>query len=235
MIADGPNWELRLGRWQDQLADVDVDAIVCDPPYGARTHDGAHGQRYDNTTPGGEAPCYARWSGDDINEFVVSWTDRCRGWMVALTSSDLIQAWSDAFERVGRYWFHPLPCVIRGMSVRLCGDGPSSWAVYAMVARPAAVEFSRWGTLDGAYHGPRGTEAGGGRGKPDWLMNALVRDYSRPGDLVCDPFAGWGSTLSAAVANGRRAIGSEMDKDAFSEAVRRLKRPLQFDMFGGAA
>ena len=66
-------------------------------------------------------------------------------------------------------------------------------------------------------------------------MNALVRDYSRPGDLVCDPFAGWGSTLAAAVANGRRAIGAEMDAAAHAEAVRRLGRPLQIDMFGGAA
>jgi DNA modification methylase len=66
-------------------------------------------------------------------------------------------------------------------------------------------------------------------------MSALVRDYSRPGDLICDPFAGWGSTLAAAVANGRRAIGSEMDRDAFNEANRRLSRPLQVDLFGGAA
>jgi 23S rRNA G2445 N2-methylase RlmL len=32
---------LHLGRWQEALAGVDaVDAIITDPPYGAKTHDG---------------------------------------------------------------------------------------------------------------------------------------------------------------------------------------------------
>lgn len=228
-------FDLRLGRWQDVLADVACDAVVCDPPYGGRTHDGAHGQRYDKTIPGGEAPCYAHWTGADISEFVDSWSPRCRGWMVALTSSELIADWQAAYRAAGRYSFAPVVCVMRGMTVRLGGDGPSSWAVYAMVARPSTKEYATWGTLDGAYSGAPGREAGGGRGKPAWLMSALVRDYSRPGDLVCDPFAGWGSTLAAAVSNGRRSVGSEMDADAYAEAVRRLGRPLQVDMFGACA
>jgi len=36
MIATGPGWDLHLGRWQDELADLECDAIICDPPYGAR-------------------------------------------------------------------------------------------------------------------------------------------------------------------------------------------------------
>lgn len=238
MIATGPNWELRLGKWQDELADVEVDAIICDPPYGGQTHESSRkfgNERADGVSIEGLGPEYTAWTPADVSSFVTAWSDRCRGWMVALTSHDLIPAWQDAYRAVGRYVFQPLPCVMRGMSVRLCGDGPSSWAVYAIVARPSTSEFSRWGTLDGAFYGPPGREAGGGRGKPDWLMSALVRDYSRPGDLICDPFTGWGSTLAAAVANNRRAIGSEMDRDAFNEAVRRLNRPLQVDMFGGAA
>ncbi len=227
--------DLRLGRWQTVLAGVDCNAVICDPPYGSQTHDGAHGERYDGTTPGGEAPSYEHWTRHDVVEFVASWSPRCRGWMVALTSSELINDWQDAYRSVGRYSFAPVVCVMRGMTVRLGGDGPSSWAVYAMVARPSNKEFAGWGTLAGAYTGPRGSEAGGGRGKPDWLMQALVRDYSRPGDLVCDPFAGWGPTLAAAVSLGRRAIGSEMDAEAFAEAKRRLARPLQVDMFGGEA
>ena len=103
-----------------------------------------------------------------------------------------------------------------------------------MVARPSTKAYATWGTLDGAYVVPRGSEAGQGRGKPPWLINALIRDYTRPGDLVCDPLAGWGSTLAAATSLGRRAIGAEMDRDAFNEATRRLSRPLQVDLFGGA-
>jgi len=155
--------------------------------------------------------------------------------MVALTSSDLISAWQAAYRAAERYSFAPVACVIRGMTVRLCGDGPSSWTVYAMVARPSTQAFATWGTLPGAYVGTPSREAGGGRGKPDWLMSALVRDYSKPGDVVADPFAGWGTTIAAAEANGRNAIGAELDGEAYAEAMRRLSRPLQIDMFAAAA
>lgn len=225
--------DLRFGRWQDALAGVTCDAIICDPPYGARTHDASTELTRDEYSVENLRPSYLHWAPQDVRSFVLSWSPRCAGWMVALTSHDLIPAWEDAHEEAGRYCFAPIPCVMRGMSVRLAGDGPSSWTVHLVVARPRSKAFATWGTLDGAYTGPRGSEAGGGRGKPAWLMSALVRDYSRPGDLVCDPFAGWGGTLSAAVANGRRAIGSEVDADAFKEAQRRLARPLQVDMFSG--
>ena len=87
------------------------------------------------------------------------------------------------------------------------------------------------GTLDGAYVGPRGSETGGGRGKPDWLMQALVRDYSRTGDLIVDPFCGWGSTLAAAQSLRRRSIGIDVDADALAESRRRLSRPVQEGLF----
>lgn len=225
--------DLRLGDWRDVFADVkQVDAVICDPPYGARTHSFAV-QRADGCAPDGLRPDYTAWTADNVSEFVHEWSESCRGWIVALTSHDLIPAWEAAFAEVDRYVFVPIPCVIRGMSCRLVGDGPSSWTVYAMVARPRTKEFMAWGTLPGAYTGIPSDEAGGGRGKPMWLMNALVRDYSRPGDLVCDPFVGWGTTLAAAVGLGRRALGAEVDPEAFAEAQRRLARPLQTDLFGG--
>lgn len=43
--------------------------------------------------------------------------------------------------------------------------------------------------------------------KPVDLLRWLVRSYSRPGELIADPFAGSGSTLVAAEAEDRRAIG----------------------------
>jgi hypothetical protein len=238
-VTTGPGWELRLGRWQDVFTDVTeqapVDAVICDPPYGARVHKADVGQRADGSDAAGLKPEYEGWTTDDVHEFVREWSPFCRGWMVALTSSDLIDAWKAAYTEADRYAFAPVPCVMRGMSVRMLGDGPSSWTVYAMVARPRSREYATWGTLDGAYVGPPSREAGGGRGKPDWLMSALVRDYSRAGDRIVDPFAGWGSTLAAAVANGRTAIGSEMDADTYREAVKRLRRPIQVDLLTGVA
>lgn len=43
------------------------------------------------------------------------------------------------------------------------------------------------------------------------LAARLIRENSRPGDLVCDPFMGSGTTLVEALVNGRRAYGTDIN------------------------
>lgn len=229
MSADA--YDLRCGRYQDVLTDIEVDAVIADPPFGERTHAAwATPQKRRSAGNGRGVPTirkaitYDAWTPGDVHAFVEAWSHRTRGWIVALTSHDLTNAWQSAFDAAGRYSFAPLPCVTWGGSVRLSGDGPSSWTVWLMAARPKTRTFFTWGTLPGAYSVDKtgGTENGGGRGKPLDLMRAIVADYSRPGDLVCDPCAGYGSTLAAALQKGRRAIGSEVDPAVYAEARVRL-------------
>ena len=59
--------------------------------------------------------------------------------------------------------------------------------------------------------------------KPLALMEALIRDFTDPGDLVVDPFAGAGTTLVAARRLGRRALGWERSPAYFSIAERRIR------------
>lgn len=149
---------LKLGRWQESLADIGVvDAVICDPPYSARTH-AASTTRSDGSSAQGLTPTYTAWTPEDVHQFVAEWSPRCQGWIVALTDSELIGAYTDAYRAAGRYAFAPVPVVIKGMSVRVSGDGPSSWTVYAMVARPSTKEFVAWGTLPGAYVGTKSRE-----------------------------------------------------------------------------
>jgi site-specific DNA-methyltransferase (adenine-specific) len=49
--------------------------------------------------------------------------------------------------------------------------------------------------------------------KPLELMQYLIRTYTNPGDLVLDFTSGSGTTLHAALIEGRRAIGIERDLD----------------------
>ena len=230
MSQDAP--ELRLGDWRAVLADVEqVDAVICDPPYGARTHAGNADRLADM---GRRALDYAAWSPLHVAQFVASWAPRCLGWFACMTSDDLISAWRSAYRGAGLYDFAPV--VITAPRVRLGGDGPASSAVYLMVARPRSIAYSRWGALPGHYRAPvaRGGHIGG---KPLDLMRALVRDYTRPGDLIADPCAGYGTTLRAAVIEGRRAIGAEIDPDTHAKAVERLAQPytpcVQFDRLEG--
>lgn len=48
--------------------------------------------------------------------------------------------------------------------------------------------------------------------KPDALLRQLIEPTTKAGDMVLDPFAGSGSTLTAAKALGRRAIGIEAEE-----------------------
>jgi hypothetical protein len=234
-VATGPGWELRCGRWETALADVEmVDAVITDPPYSERTHRGHdNGANMANRKGGwkranGEMDefrvrrdlSYSFLTPDDVAAFCDSWVPRCRGWVCAFSDSDLCAVWRRELERHGLTGFQPIPCVIPGMSVRMAGDGPSSWAVYLNVARPKALH--KWGTLRGAYVGGQGEREHIG-GKPEWLMREIIRDYTRRGDLVCDPCAGGATTLLAAAIEGRSAIGSEMDPETYAKAVKRLQ------------
>lgn len=60
--------------------------------------------------------------------------------------------------------------------------------------------------------------------KPVPLLRDLVESSSRPGEVVLDPFAGVGSTLVAAIVEGRRAIGIELEENYCRIAIRRIKR-----------
>tara|TARA_R100001510_G_C7655922_1_gene215470 strand:+ start:4999 stop:5709 length:711 start_codon:yes stop_codon:yes gene_type:complete len=218
-MRQGQPWDLRAGDWRETLADVEqVDAVICDPPYGDRTHRGNE----TIATVGRRSICYASWSPDDVRAFVASWAPRCRGWFACMTSDDLIHVWRSAYEAAGLYSFAPV--VITSPRVRLVGDGPASCAVYLMVARPRKLQFSRWGALPGHYPAPvaRGGHIGG---KPLDLMRAIVCDYTRRGDLVVDPCAGYGTTLRAAIIEGREAVGSEIDAETYAKAAARLAKP----------
>lgn len=229
--------DLRLGRWQDVLADVECDALITDPPYGARTHE-AH-----RATVGGHKGSgrdsgvrrsldYQLWGPSDVCAFVSAFSPRVRGWFVAFTSHDLCAAYTEALEGAGRYVFAPLPFYSPGSRVRLAGDGPSSWTCWIVVARPKTKDFQRWGTLPGGYQTPPEAMPVVG-GKPLGLMQAIVRDYSRPGDLICDPCAGGATTLIAAATEGRRAVGAEMDPKTYALAQARIAKGHTPNMFAG--
>lgn len=53
---------------------------------------------------------------------------------------------------------------------------------------------------------------------PEKLCNRLISMYSREGDLVLDPFLGTGTTVIAAIKNGRNGIGIELTDRFYSVA-----------------
>jgi site-specific DNA-methyltransferase (adenine-specific) len=60
--------------------------------------------------------------------------------------------------------------------------------------------------------------------KPTGILKPLIAAYSKPGDIVLDPFAGSGSTCAAAHMLGRRYIGIELDATHHQTAQARMVR-----------
>lgn len=197
-----------------------VDLLCTDTPYSKRTHSG-----HDGTLPGGRrALSYVYWTPDDVARFVDTWRPLTRGWFVSITDHVLWPEWQRRAEQAGLYaGFPPVPLVITGSRIRLRGDGPSPWSYFLMVARPP--ELVSWGTLRGAYVGKREKLPISG-GKPIWAMREIVADYSRPGDVVCDPCCGAGTTLVGSLLEGRLAIGSDPVARAIMKAETRVNSVL---------
>ena len=75
--------------------------------------------------------------------------------------------------------------------------------------------------------------------KPLDLIETLISDFTDEGEIVCDPFAGSGTTGLACLRLGRRFIGWERDPQHHATAIRRLTgdevrpAPGQLIMFRG--
>lgn len=204
-----------------------VDAVVTDPPYSSRTHaghdasqSGRKGFGHDGAT---RAPLgYAALSAESVGELAGQFANCCGGWIVWMTDHHLAIPAQAEQEALGRYVFAPLPFYAPGSRVRLSGDGPSCWTIWIVVSR--TKEQAKWGTLPGGYVLPKGckehTHMGG---KPTWLMDQLVRDYSRYDDTVADPFMGSGTTGVACMNLGRKFIGIEIEPKYFDIACERIE------------
>jgi site-specific DNA-methyltransferase (adenine-specific) len=211
-----PTIELRLGDYRDVLADVArVDAVITDPPYSERTHRGA----LDATTLEVGVSGYRSWGKADAAALIACMHGICDGWIVAMTDDILHQEFRWCSESHGRYAFPILP--VLQQQPRVSGDGPSPSGCFLAVSRPRKKRFLSWGSLPGWYQSSRDGKLVRG-GKPLTLMRAIVRDYSRPGDLICDPCAGGATTLIAAHMEGRSAIGAELDLKTYDLAKQRI-------------
>ena len=64
--------------------------------------------------------------------------------------------------------------------------------------------------------------------KPVALMHWIIDRWTKPGDLILDPYMGSGPVARAAQLLGRRYIGIELVEDYCKAAVNRLAQPSMF-------
>ena len=188
------------------MADESVAAVLTDPPYTERTHSKARTPERAGVTS------FESITDSGLREILSSSARVSRGWVVATldyrhaVEFDVNPPEGLRVLRLG-VWVKTNP------TPQLTGDRPAQgWESIAYMHR--SDRRSKWsgGGTHGNYVAPIPPPEGHPTAKPLPLVSQWVRWFTEPGDVVLDPFAGSGTTLRAAVNEGRRAIGVEIDE-----------------------
>lgn len=83
----------------------------------------------------------------------------------------------------------------------------------------SVINISSW---NGALFGKTSREVEHPTQKPVDLMRYLIKTFTNPGETVFDGYSGSGTTAVACVREGRNFIGSELNKDYYDNALKRI-------------
>ena len=218
-----------------------VDHIICDPPYEQLMHD-LHASTRLRRIDGGADRNELTFAGiDEIRPAFVQEAKRiCAGWLLAFCNVEGVWHWRVALVDGGLKFKTTCIWVKPDATPKLNGQGPAL-AYECITTTWAGVGHSRWnaGGKRGVYTFPTNNDERTHQHpteKPRRLMSAIIADFTNPGQLICDPFMGSGTTGVAAVMAGRRFIGIELNETYFDIACKRIEdAQRQGQLFGEAA
>jgi len=207
-----------------EIADwLAADVLVTDPPYGIAWSKNKWNKAYNREGHQGISNDVDTSARDDA---LVLW-----GTKPALVFGSLSAAYPQGWKRMLVFEKPTVSCGMFGLRVPflknwdpifLLGEWPDQ--------APSRSAVIKTRCLAAAGYSGYVTRAGHPHAKPLDVLEELI-DVC-PSGTIADPFAGSGSTLVAAKALGRRAIGVELEERYCEIAARRLA---QDTLFGGAA
>lgn len=207
VLSGAARWAVVEGDCRDvlrELPDASVDHVVTDPPYDQHTSEKAR-----SSARAGRYVTFDGLTADEIARLVSDSVRVARRWCIAFC----------AVEQVGEYactagdaWVRSAVWHRSYTMPQLSGDRPAQ-AVEGIAIwhraghkRYAGRPFAFWSFPGAKVRVENGRELEHPTPKPLELMLALVTDFTDPGDLVLDPFAGSGTTGLACLRLGRRCI-----------------------------
>jgi site-specific DNA-methyltransferase (adenine-specific) len=193
-----------------QLPDAQVDLIVTDPPYGVRYKD-----RNGRTIANDDAPERVLGAFSDLYRLLKpdSLCVSFYGW----TQVDaFFRAWRSAgFRPVGHIvWVKEYASGAGFLRYRHEQAFVLAKGRPPIPARPLD-DIQPWVYSGNGDHPTQ---------KAVRILTPLIEAFSRPGQVVLDPFAGSGSTLVAAMVAGRQYLGIELEEKYCDVARNRLAR-----------
>lgn len=236
-LWSGAGWSLICGDWTAgaaaqlgaEIKRLEQGArvhVISDPTYGEATHNGMARYKPD---PAGRA---AQWEVTPLSFEPIQPAELVplllaipglSGWIVTFAELEALGAYKAA---AGKRWrragiaprIHPQPqmtgdrpaVAADGLAIIWGGKGRSIWS---KGGHAATWDLATCREPD-RFHETQ---------KPVGIMNDLILDFTAPGDLIVDPFAGAATTGVAALAAGRRFVGVEVQRRYAERAAARLK------------
>ncbi|MGH1343832.1 MAG: DNA-methyltransferase [Nannocystales bacterium] len=232
--ATGPGWELRLGN---SLLDAwpECDHVFTDTPYCKHVHSNHRTSKVDNGRSNVQIG-FRPFDTFDRAMTAIKTAQVVRRWVLLFTDAETVREWNDALEfarvipgkngkreslrpiRTGT-WHKP------GCCPQLTGDRPGQATESVVIGHPPGRMKWNGGGLPAFWSYPArdGTKRIHQTQKPIPLLERMIEQFTDPGDLILDPFAGSASSGVAAIRTGRRWLGWELDPDMFGPARRRLE------------
>ena len=210
--------KLYLGDCREQLAWLDCDVLVTDPPYGIEwTHNSLD---WDKSKRNDATARHKQLGGDIANDHDTSARDNVLTLWGDSRAAVVFGTWRKdrpantqhrlIWQKLGRYpGVSPYPWYPNDEEIYLLGKG---W-----VGKPTPTVISTE-----EHRGIHARTIGHPTPKPVGLMETLINKC--PAGSIADPFAGSGSTLIAARNSKRMAIGIEIDESYCELIARRLSQ-----------
>lgn len=212
------NATLYLGDCREILPTLEkVDAVITDPPYSANTHKMAKTNK--GAGHGQKLVTFSHLPDESFDAVMAKCLDIADGWVIATCDYKHAARFyeHDKFVRVGA-WVKPNPMP------QISGDRPGQGFETVLILH-AGKRQKAWNRGGGAgvWIFPVASGAQVPTQKPIELIEAFVADFTMRGETIVDPFMGSGTTGVAALHQGRRFIGIELDERHFDIACRRIE------------
>ena len=213
-IKDITNWEQAIGNvvcgdcldLMKMIPDKSIDLVLTDPPYGISADKGTGGFGSSKHT---------------VKKYKDSWDNKCPD---SKCFDELLRVGGLCIIFGGNYFTDKLP-VSRGWIVwdkvgEVLFDNPYSkcellWTSKNMVCQKYTI--IQMGFISKEKERFHPTQ------KPIELLEYIIRDYSKPTDIIFDGFLGSGTTAVACERLGRRWIGCEISEEYCTIADKRIK------------
>jgi len=243
MIERGKGWTMHLGDCLEVMATLDrVDHIITDPPYSEHVHAkslrggpqapplSSDGKWYACSYARARDFGFAAITGREMTEASAWFARLAKRWTLVFSNVELAAGWRARLERFKLDYVRTLAWVKEAAAPQFTGDRPAPGFEAMTLAHPKGRKRWNGGGKQGVYsQRVAGNQPGSIRPrvhtaqKPLELMLALVDDFTDPGDVVLDAFAGSATTGLACIRRGRNFIGIERDPKSFETAVASLR------------